>query len=132
MSETTKGDQSSDEDEDEKSDIPETEILPDAEKKSTKDEELPSDPEMITTRSGGRIKPSLEALEAKKNIEAKNKRRAVAYSAYYDVLHEDDYKIQDDMSSPIAFAASSDEDTMYYHQAMAQPDAKQFQQATIQ
>jgi hypothetical protein len=45
------------------------------------------------------------------------------YSAYYDAMHEDDYKMQDDMMDPIAFLAhTSDPDTMYYHQAMKQPD----------
>jgi predicted SnoaL-like aldol condensation-catalyzing enzyme len=34
------------------------------------------------------------------------------------------------MEDPIVFAASkSDPDTMYYHQAMKQPDAKQFRAA---
>jgi hypothetical protein len=43
----------------------------------------------------------------------------VAYSSYYEVLHEDDYKLEDDMSDPIAFLArTSDPDTMYFHQAI--------------
>ena len=55
----------------------------------------------------------------------------VARSVYYDAMHEDDYKIQDVMQDPIAFVATSDEDTMYYHQAMNQPDAKEFKAAAI-
>jgi hypothetical protein len=54
------------------------------------------------------------------------------YSAYYDAMHEDDYKMQDDMTDPIAFLArTSDPDTMYYHQAMKQPDRKEFAKAVI-
>jgi hypothetical protein len=46
--------------------------------------------------------------------------------AYYDVLHEDDYRIQDDMKDPVAFMSSTDEDTMYYDQAMNAPDKQNF------
>ena len=31
-----------------------------------------------------------------------------SYSAYYDALHEEDYKIQDNMMDPIAFLAKTD------------------------
>jgi hypothetical protein len=44
--------------------------------------------------------------------------------SYYDVLHEDDYRIQDNMKGPVAFMSSTDEDTMYYDQAMKAPDKK--------
>jgi hypothetical protein len=44
--------------------------------------------------------------------------------SYYDVLHEDDYCIQDDMKDPVAFMSSTDEDTIYYDQAMRAPDKK--------
>ena len=55
----------------------------------------------------------------------------LAYSAYYDVLHEDDYIMQDQMCDPIAFKASSDPDTMYYHQAMTAPDRQHFLSAIV-
>ena len=51
------------------------------------------------------------------------------YEEYYLACHEDDYKIQDEMADPIAFKATSDPDTMYWHQAMAQPDADKFLEA---
>jgi hypothetical protein len=54
-----------------------------------------------------------------------------SYSSYYDALHEDDYEIQDKMMDPIAFKASTDPDTMYYHEAMAAPDRGQFLEAII-
>jgi hypothetical protein len=38
-------------------------------------------------------------------------------------------KIADEMMDPIAFLAKMDPDTLYYHQAMKAPDAKQFQSA---
>ena len=51
---------------------------------------------------------------------------SLAYSSYYDTHHEDDYRIQDAMVDHIAFSASSNKDTMYYHQAIREPDARQF------
>jgi hypothetical protein len=48
----------------------------------------------------------------------------VAYLSYYEVLHEDDYKLQDNnMLDPISFLSHhSDPDTMYFHEAIRQPD----------
>ena len=54
-----------------------------------------------------------------------------AYSAYYNTHHEDDYQIQDDMVDPISFAAKSDPDSMYYHQATREPDCRQFIHAMV-
>ena len=48
---------------------------------------------------------------------------------YYLAYHEDDYRIQDQMMDPISFKATSDPDTMYWHQAMKQPDADKFLEA---
>ena len=56
----------------------------------------------------------------------------VAYSTYYEALHEDDYLLQDQMSDPIAFlAAQTNSDTMYFDQAMQQEDREHFIQAII-
>jgi hypothetical protein len=56
----------------------------------------------------------------------------VAYSSYYEVLHEDDYRLQDDMADPIAFLSHhSDPDTMYFHEAIRQPDREDFIKAII-
>ena len=49
-----------------------------------------------------------------------------ACSSYYDAHHEEDYRIQDEIQDPISFATRSDSDTMYYYQAIRQPDRKQF------
>jgi hypothetical protein len=51
--------------------------------------------------------------------------------SYYDAMHEDDYGIQDDMRDTVAFMASTDEDTMYYHQAMRAPYKKNFVEAIV-
>ena len=49
-----------------------------------------------------------------------------------DVYHgEEEYEIQRKMADPIAFAASADPDVMYLHEAMRQPDRKEFVQAMI-
>jgi hypothetical protein len=42
----------------------------------------------------------------------------------YEVLGNQEYDIQDRASDPIAFSATSDPDTMYWHQAMQQPDKR--------
>jgi hypothetical protein len=56
----------------------------------------------------------------------------VAYSSYYDVMYEDDYFLQDKISDPIAFLSShSDPDTMYFHEAIRQPDSEDFVKAII-
>jgi hypothetical protein len=50
-----------------------------------------------------------------------------AEERYYDAMHEDEYRIQDDMTDHIAFLAKADEDTMlYFHQAMKAPDKEEF------
>ena len=52
-------------------------------------------------------------------------------SSYYDALHQDDYKIQDEMMNSVAFLAKTDEDTMYYHQAMKAHDKVEFLKAMV-
>jgi hypothetical protein len=51
--------------------------------------------------------------------------------AYYDALHEDDYRIQDDMKDPVAFMSSTDEDTMCFDQDMKAPDKQNFFEAIV-
>jgi hypothetical protein len=54
-----------------------------------------------------------------------------AEERYYDAMHEDEYRIQDEMTDPIAFLAKADEDTMYFHQAMKAPDKEEFAKAIV-
>jgi Reverse transcriptase (RNA-dependent DNA polymerase) len=49
-----------------------------------------------------------------------------------DVYHgTEEYEIQRQMADPIAFAASSDPDIMYLHEAMTQPDKREFVKAMV-
>ena len=43
------------------------------------------------------------------------------FESYYDAIHQDYYKTQDEMSDSIAFIAKYEAETMYYHQDMKQP-----------
>jgi hypothetical protein len=56
----------------------------------------------------------------------------ISYEAYYDAYHQEDYATQDLMNDPIAFAASTNPDILYYHEAMKQPDRLKFMDAIVQ
>jgi len=56
----------------------------------------------------------------------------VSYGAYYDAYHQEDYVTQELMDDPIAFAASSNPDILYHHEAMKQPDRLKFLDAMVQ
>ena len=79
----------------------------------------------VAPRRSGRTRKMTEA--GIQNQEQKD----LAFSAYFDAFHEEDYKIQEDMDDPIAFKASADPDTMCYHQAMRAPDKGHFVTAMI-
>ena len=53
------------------------------------------------------------------------------HEKYYEVMHEDDYKLQDDMLDPIAFKATGNPDDLYYHQALKEPDKEDFLKAIV-
>ena len=48
---------------------------------------------------------------------------------YYEALHSDDYREQEDMRDPIAYAAKMGADDLHYGNAMKQHDREQFQDA---
>ena len=50
---------------------------------------------------------------------------------YYDAYHQEDYVTQELMDDPIAFAASSNPDILYHHEAMKQPDRLKFLDAMM-
>ena len=50
---------------------------------------------------------------------------------YYEAMHQDDYKIQDDMEDLLTCLASSDPETMYFDQSMKEPDRQEFLNASI-
>jgi hypothetical protein len=64
-------------------------------------------------------------------MQESREQRGITFSAYYDAMHEADYLLQDEMMNPVAFITFSNQDTMYFHQAMKAPDRKQFTQAII-
>jgi hypothetical protein len=55
----------------------------------------------------------------------------IAFQSYYEAMHEEEYLLQDEMLNPIAFLAGSNEDTIYFHQAMKAPDRNQFKKAIV-
>jgi hypothetical protein len=69
---------------------------------------------------------SMQQEELAFAAERKNVQEEDAEERYYDAMHEDEYRIQDEMTDPIAFLAKTDEDTMYFHQATKAPDRDEF------
>jgi hypothetical protein len=49
-----------------------------------------------------------------------------ADETYYDALHEDDYRIQDDMRDSAVFMSATDEENLYYDQATRASDKHNF------
>jgi hypothetical protein len=49
----------------------------------------------------------------------------------YELFGDREYDIQDRASGPIAFSATSDPDTMYWHQAVQEPDKAEFLKAAV-
>jgi hypothetical protein len=87
------------------------------------------------TRSGRRIKVTQRARES--NYQRGKKWVAWIANALsgpelseedekYEVFAQAEYDIQDRASDPIAYSATSDPDTMYWHQAMQEPDKAEF------
>jgi hypothetical protein len=63
--------------------------------------------------------------------ERNNVQEEDAEETYYNAMHEDEYRIQDEMTDPIAFLAKTDEDTMYFHQATKAPERDEFVKAIV-
>ena len=97
------------------------------------DEEDLHDPEDVSPsvrRSGRLRRPTQKVVEHRETIQQMAE-EGISFSSYYESMHEDDYKIQDEMDDPIAFIGKTDKDTMYFNQAMKQPDREQFVNAVI-
>ena len=60
-----------------------------------------------------------------RRVREKN-RKYVSYNSYFDALHQEDFKLQDKMTDPIAFSAKDGIDTLHYGQAMRAADKKNF------
>ena len=55
----------------------------------------------------------------------------VVYNSYYDAIHQEDYKLHDDMSDHIAFASKDGIDVFHYGQAMMADDENSFVEAMV-
>ena len=77
-----------------------------------------------TSRYGRIRKPTQRMKESREQEE-------IAFSTYYDAMHEDDYLLQEQMFDPVSFMTHANQDVMYYHQAMKAPDSKEFVKAVV-
>ena len=50
----------------------------------------------------------------------------LAFSSYYEAINENDYKLQEDMNDPITFLATTNKDTLYYHEVIKASDRDEF------
>jgi hypothetical protein len=91
-----------------------------------------------TTRSGRRIKITQRARESHYQrgrdwvtwlARITRQNELPREDEIYEIFAHREYDIQDQASDPIAFTATSDPDTMYWHQAMQQPDRAEFLKA---
>lgn len=55
----------------------------------------------------------------------------MAYCAYYDVQHQEDYRLQDEMDDHVSFLVRSMGDIIYFHQATKAPDRRKFSEAIV-
>ena len=111
----------------EQTNIPQSEIIHNTNKDDASNDQVePSDPNegSFYNYDGHRRSSRLKSESSLLNSEGD-------YEKYYDALHEEDFKLQDDMQNPISFVATSNKDTMYWHQAMKQHDAEEFRKAAI-
>ena len=94
--------------------------------------QVPVPPPARVTRSGRVVKDSARYTQSVQQREE----NLVAWEVLTDnddslsqYPQQEEWDIQQAMQDPIAFATNSDPDTMYMHQAMKQPDKKEFLQA---
>jgi hypothetical protein len=100
---------------------------------------VPALPPMVvgTRRSSRDRRPTARMLESVQQeglafaAERNDIQEEEAEERYYDAMHEDEYRIQDDMMDPIAFLTKADEDTMYFHQAMKVPEKEELVKAIV-
>ena len=124
-------------------DIPDTEIIDDS-----FDEPFPSDdwndsgapmqpqPTIHADESPGLgtqegVRRSTRTRQPTQRMLESVEQESLALAFQHDETMEKELQLQDDMADPIAFAASSDPDNMYLHEAMKAPDKKQFMKAMV-
>jgi hypothetical protein len=111
----------------------EEEEIPHVETDAEPEMEVPFGPTLRRSTRTRRLTARYKQYLEQRNMDfaAKLSKVANVDEAYYDVLHEDDYRIQEDMKDPLAFMSSTGEDTMYYAQAMKAPDKQNFIEAIV-
>lgn len=77
------------------------------------------------TRSGRTVKPTQRWTESLEQ----QRQGLVALYVSWEVFNDGGYEIQEQLTDPIAFAASNNPDIMYVEQALKEPDAPQFRAA---
>ena len=50
---------------------------------------------------------------------------------YHEVIHQEDYKLQEDMCNKISFTATLNKYFMYCHQPILKPDAYDFNKVAV-
>jgi hypothetical protein len=103
------------------------------------EETIPALPPMVVgsrrlsrdRRPTARMLESVQQEELAFEAEKSNGQEEDDEEDYYDALHEDEYRVQDQMTDPIAFLAKTDEDTIYFHQVMKAPGRDEFVKAIV-
>ena len=76
-----------------------------------------------TLRRSNRTRvPTKEFLQSVSQQHLTFESQTIAFNSYYEAMYEEDYELQDQMTDPIAFLATNNKDTLYYHEAMKAPD----------
>ena len=80
-----------------------------------------------TLRRSNRTRvPTKEFLQSVSQQHLTFEPQTIAFNSYYEAMHEEDYELQDQMTDPIAFLATNNKDTSYYHGSMKAPDREEF------
>jgi hypothetical protein len=100
----------------------------------------PTPPPLQQTRSGCTVKPTTRSVESQQQWQAGIVSYHVEFEAIDPLLYqeEDQLSAMDDpikfiasLDQPIAYKATNDPDTLYMHEALKAPDAKEFKKAMI-
>lgn len=104
------------------------EVLVEDEQLVQTDDNLPDLETLPTTRSGRISRPTQRFRESMEQRE----QGIVSYAVYdFDEAHDIEYKLQEAMQHPISFLSTTNKDTMYYDQAIREPDAIEFVKAIV-
>jgi hypothetical protein len=119
--------------------VPEADVSPPALEGEPLEEAVPELPPLVvgSRQSSRDRRPTARLLDLVQQeglafaAESNNLQVEDAEERYYDAMHEDVYRIQDEMTDTITFLAKTDEDTIYFHQAMKAPERDEFVKAIV-